>query len=552
MAAVRQSRTWSRLARLISLFTVVTLTLGLLGAAAQPAEASVDRVQFGARVQANSGENNQKAIERLEGTAGRKLDVVRDFLSWDSAFPQDFHTWLRDTDHTLILSVKSRRENGSDVLWRDLAAATPGTPLYATAASWADRLRDYGRPVYFAFNHEPESSASSTMGTAADFIAAWRTMHTIFAERGATNVKFIWIMTDYAFFVGAQAPNDASKWYPGDAYLDAMGTDAYNWFTCRPGVNTSWHSLEQIIKPFRDFGAQHPDKELWLTEWASAEDAAQPDRKPAWFDQARALFKRADYAQFRGISYFNYTGTTTCHWKVDSSPQTTAAFRTMAQDPFYGGASTFPPSLPVTAVAAASANGNHTLHRVQIPSTVRGGDTLLLFLTANQNPVSPSTPAGWTVVRTAATSDISSRLWSRTATSADAGTTLTITTPVTTKSDLKVVAFRGAATPAIDVHAGAVDPVSRLSYPAPSVTPTRAGDLLVVYWADKSSTNTGQTIPATLKKVEPTTSGTGGGHITASVATGGAGAAGTRAGPFVATGTHAASRAVGYTVALRS
>ena len=134
-------------------------------------------------------------------------------------------------------------------------------------------MRDYNAPVYFTFNHEPESSASFAMGESPDFIAAWRNVYRIFQERGATNVKFMWIMTDYSFFVGPQARNDASKWYPGDAYLEAMGADAYNWYNCRTGINTPWWTLEQIIRPFRDFGAAHPAEELWLSEFASAEDA---------------------------------------------------------------------------------------------------------------------------------------------------------------------------------------------------------------------------------------------------------------------------------------
>lgn len=528
----------------------------LVGLLPRPASASTDGVLFGARVQAQSGEDNQKAIGRMEATAGRKLDVVREFLSWDSVFPQSYHTWLRDTGHTMILSVKSKRENGQVVLWRDIAAAAPGDATYDSAAGWADRLRDYGRPVYFAFNHEPESSASSSMGSAPEFIAAWRRMHDIFAERGATNVKFIWIMTDYAFFVGPQAANDAAKWFPGDAYLDAMGIDAYNWFTCRPGINNPWKSLEQIIKPFRDFGAQHPDKELWLTEWASAEDPAQPNRKPAWIDETRALFKRPDYAQFRGISYFNYTGTATCKWKVDSSAVTTAAFRAMAQDTFYGGPGTPDPPVPAvtppTVVASASTNGNRTTHRVQVPSDVRSGDLLLVYFMANQNPVAPSISSDWTTVDGIdSVGNVTSRLWSRTATSADPGSTLTITTSVQTKSDLKVVAVRGAATPSIDARASHLDTVSRLTYVAPSVTPATGNDLLLVYWADKSSTNDGHTIAASLAKVEPTTTGLTGGHITATLATGNAGSAGVATETFAVTLNQTPSRAVEHTLALR-
>jgi hypothetical protein len=402
MKGTRTPRAISVGSRAVTLALALALCLGLMTLVPPRAAAAPDGMQFGARVQARSGEDNRAAVERYERTIGRKLDVVREFLPWDSEFPESFHTWLADTDHTMILSVRAKRSNGQLIPWEDIANAAPGSALHNEAVRWADRLRNYGQPVYFTFNHEPESSASSRNGSAADFIAAWRKMHGIFADQGATNVKFMWIMTDYAFWVGPQARNHAPKWYPGDAYLEAMGTDAYNWYTCRPGINNPWKTLEQIIKPFRDFGAAHPEEELWLAEWASAEDPARPGRKPEWIQEARALFTRPDYSQFRGISYFNYEGTTTCHWRIDSSPATTTAFRAMAQNAFYGGQSTpSPDSSKVSAVAAASSNGNRLLHSVRVPSAVRAGDRLLLFLTANSNTVGKSIPPGWTEVRRA-------------------------------------------------------------------------------------------------------------------------------------------------------
>jgi hypothetical protein len=223
----------------------------------------------------------------------------------------------------------------------------------------------------------------------------------------------------------------------------------------------------------------------------------------------------------------------------------------MAQNEFYGGQSTTSPDSPkISAVAAASSNGNRLLHSVRVPSDVQAGDRLLLFLTANSNTVGKSMPPGWTAVRSAEASGISSRLWSRRATSADAGSTVAIRTPTYTKSDLLVVAYRGTGNAPLDVHAVVLDATSRTTYTAPSVTPTRSGGEVVVYWADKSSTNRGHTLPATLTRLAPTSAGTGGGKITATVAAREAGPAGTPTGTFTARLTQAASRAVMYTIVL--
>lgn len=525
-----------------------------LAAAPQLASGSPDGMKFGAVSQPRAGESYQSALLRAEATAGRTYDMVREFLVWDSPFPDSFHTWLQGSGRTMILSVKSRRGNGQTVTWQSIVDAQPGSALHNDMVRWADRIRTYGVPIYFTFNHEPESKASATMGEAPQFIAAWRKFHDIVVARGATNVKFMWIMTDYAFMVGSTARNYGPKWYPGDAYVDAMGIDAYNWFTCRDGINTPWWSLEQIIRPFRDFGALHPTKELWLTEWASTEDPANPSRKAQWFAAAQALFKRSDYAQFVGITYFDARGPDSCQWYPDSSATSAGGFRTMATDPFYRGVAPPPPPPPDTTeisfVASASNNANLTNHSVQVPGTVQAGDTLLLYFTANSRPASTTAPTGWTPVHSADLPAALSRVWVRTATAGDAGSTVTVSSSSLTKGDLTVAAYRGPPGTPIDVSAVNTQSTTTTQYVAPSVTPTRAGDWVVVYWADKSSTNTGHTLPGTLTR-RRTTTGSGGGHITATLADTNGAVPVAPTGTYLATGSGASSSAIGHTIALR-
>jgi hypothetical protein len=333
-----------------------------------------------------------------------------------------------------------------------------------------------------------------------------------------------------------------------------MGADAYNWYTCRSGIDTAWWTLERIITPFRDFGAAHPGKELWLTEWASAEDPANPARKAQWLAQAQALFKRADFAQFTGVSYFDRTGGDQCNWYANSSATTLAAFRAMGQDPFYGGTTAPPPPDPETStisfVASASRNANLTDHSVPVPAEVQAGDTMLLFFSANSQPTTTTPPTGWTSVASVDPSGMRGRAWSRTATAADAGSTVTVRNSSIIKADLTVAAYRGVAASPVDVSASAVDTTSRTEHTAPSVTPTEAGDWVVTYWADKSDTNTTHALPAGLVR-RRTTTGTSGGHVTATVADTGAAVGTTPTGTYTATGTATSTKALMHTIALR-
>ena len=306
---------------------------------------------WGAYARPRTGEDSRRAVENLEAKVGRKLAINRVYLLWDTPFPDTFHTWLADTGRMPMISVKPQRTNGAVVPWRDLADAAPGSALQNEIDGWADRIKAYGVPVYFTFNHEPEAAASKTFGTDADFIDAWRKVVTTFRDRGVTNAKYLWIMTGWAFQLPATDRRQAVKWYPGDAYVDGIGSDEYNDFTCRLDSKAPWKSLAFELEPFRQFGLQHPDEEVWVPEYGSVEDPAVPGRKAQWISDAQAALKSDAFAQFRGLLYFHaQRPNSNCNWYVDSSTSSVQAWAAMGADPFYtrlyGDAAPPPPPPP--------------------------------------------------------------------------------------------------------------------------------------------------------------------------------------------------------------
>jgi Glycosyl hydrolase family 26 len=314
------------------LLTVLVLSLAVAWAGlAAPAGAGPNdpTVLFGARPEPGT----QQGTTALEGKIGRRLATVRVYYNWDSPFPDTDVNWFNANGYTLLLSVKSERRNHTFVQWRDIANAQPGSTLYNDIVRWAGRVKALGNHVYFTFNHEPETSLNSS-GTGADFIAAWRKVVTVFRQQGVANADYLWIMTAFSF--KAKDRRRAVDWYPGDAYLDYIGADAYNWYTCRPGTNNPWNSLEQLVNPMRLFGQGKAIKGIFIPEWASTEDPAQPNRKAQWITDARALFKKPGWESFKGILYYNKSSKfPNCRWFVDSSPASLAAFTGMANDVYY-------------------------------------------------------------------------------------------------------------------------------------------------------------------------------------------------------------------------
>ncbi len=121
-------------------------------------------ITFGAFPQPQSGQTAQQAVTQLESQIGRQLEVVRVFETWNDAFPDSYHNFLKNGDRTLILSIKPTR-NGTRIPWASLATAAPGSQLDNEIRSWARRIRDFQAPIYVTLHHEPESGTGA--GTAA-------------------------------------------------------------------------------------------------------------------------------------------------------------------------------------------------------------------------------------------------------------------------------------------------------------------------------------------------------------------------------------------------
>jgi len=325
----------ARLLAVAAAIVAVTATaLTVIPAAAfRPA---VDRIWLGVYPATRAGESYIDAVQRIEGEVGRPLGAIRVYAQWDDyrTFPSPYHEWLRDTDHAMYLSVKSWNSDKSIIQWADIAGAQPGTRVYNEVVAWAQGIKGYGERVFFTFNHEPEAKRSDPMGTSDEFVAAWRRIVDIFRQQGVTNARYVWVMTDWAYHAtGEQA---AAKWFPGDAYVDRLGSDPYNWFDCR-GRSESWRSLSSMLDAFRRFGMLHPDKGLILAEWGSVEDDSNPGRKEAWIAEATTLFQQPGWEQFRGLLYFNSKDGSypDCKWWFESSGHALDGFRQLAADPYF-------------------------------------------------------------------------------------------------------------------------------------------------------------------------------------------------------------------------
>ena len=141
-------------------------------------------------------------------------------------------------------------------------------------------------------------------------------------------------------------------------------------------------------------------------------------------------------------------------------------------------------------VAAASTNSNYRAsHTVKVPSEVQVGDTLLAYLTINSTNVTLGAPSGWTQLQTATESGLQSKVWTKTATAADLGSTVTVASSGAIKSSMTVSAHRPTpgSTLSVATSNAATSAASSTSLTTPAVNVAQSGSWLVSYWGVKSS-----------------------------------------------------------------
>ncbi|MFV0526047.1 MAG: hypothetical protein ACK5RL_16295 [Acidimicrobiales bacterium] len=276
-----------------------------------------DDLRFGAAVKGS----DPAAVEALEAQAGAPLGVVRTFARWDTPFPTAEHRAILGSGHRMHLSVRPRYDDGTVVLWSEVAAARPGSPVYDRMVEWAEAVAPYTDQLYLTFNHEPETRDSQANGTAEEFVAAFRRWNEVMAEHGAGDIPRVVVLTRGAF-----ADGRIDQWYPGDAAVDVIGVDAYNWFDCQ-GSARPWLTPAELLEPAARFAAER-DKPMAVPEVASTEDPADPGRKAEWItDLGDDVASLSEQQPVTFVAWFDVhdAGWPNCNWSFSSSPASAEA-----------------------------------------------------------------------------------------------------------------------------------------------------------------------------------------------------------------------------------
>jgi beta-mannanase len=198
-----------------------------------------------------------------------------------------------------------------------------------------------GIPVMVRWGHEfngnwyPWGIANNNSNPAL-YVSAYRRVHDLVVAAGATNVQWVWCFNDSP--TPDTSYNDPAQSYPGDAYVDWVAIDGYNW-----GLGPSWDPSGNYWTSFDTMFANAyakaraiaPKRPVMIGEVGSSEDGGN---KAQWINDMSTALQSGRYPDLKLIVYFDQDKEEL--WSGVSSSAAQAAFRTWVNQTYMKGTGT--------------------------------------------------------------------------------------------------------------------------------------------------------------------------------------------------------------------
>lgn len=238
MTRVRPDPSQPRLAPRTGAAMAAVLALSLAGCGGRapepPAPPPVPPAKVG--VSLASYHYDVEAVERWERAVGHRADVLQTFVGWEyddadelAEFPTFRAQQLAAEGRTLEITwgpQNPSKEVDQPKFSLDSIVAGEHDDY---VRSFAEAVKKSGLEIRLRFGHEMNGawtsySEENSGNDRGDFVRAWRHLHDVFADVGATDVVWVWSPN----IVGPdQTPLPGL--YPGDAFVDLVGIDGYSY-----------------------------------------------------------------------------------------------------------------------------------------------------------------------------------------------------------------------------------------------------------------------------------------------------------------------------------
>ncbi|CCH79196.1 conserved exported hypothetical protein [Nostocoides japonicum T1-X7] len=278
---------------------------------------------------------NSNELATAEAQAGRPFAFVYRFHDINDTIPTDDERSIVAQGKILHISIDSRDYASADrtsISWSEVASGKYDSSLLEQARG----IASLGVPVFVTFDHEPDQPAKVALGTGSDFVAAWRHVHDLFQQAGATNAVWVWVIMGWQ-----PAMTRAATLWPGNDYVDWLSWEAYNQSGCQGGPIriSQYESFEDAIRVGYDwFHTVGPkigidaNKPMMISEAGSVLYWDDPAKTAQWYQNIPGVLEK--YPQIKAIGLWDHTGTgQTCDFRLAINPDVLSAAKTAGQQP---------------------------------------------------------------------------------------------------------------------------------------------------------------------------------------------------------------------------
>lgn len=257
-------------------------------------------------------------FRQLEVDAGRQFDIGHVFHAWDMAIPTVDDLMHLEDGRMLMISW-----NGTDT--REIQNGVHDEWI----RTQAEAVRDLETPLLLRWLWEMDGRRRTEwVHSPEDFVGAWRHVREIFDQVGADNALFVWCPNEHLFW----DDGDPEPWYPGDAEVDWLCADGYNWGDSVDAPE--WVTIDHIFGDFIAWAAPR-DKPIIIGEVGSNEAADDPSGKAAWLDGVPTLL-RDELPEIDAFVYFDkdFRDWGQPDWRLDTTAESYDAWNRMVNDPW--------------------------------------------------------------------------------------------------------------------------------------------------------------------------------------------------------------------------
>lgn len=261
------------------------------------------------------------------------------FWDWNTNFDADPLNSIWENGQIPIITLEPWRANAKDGISLDeIAAGKEDMVLKRLGAA----LSIFGQTAFIRFGHEMNSDWYPWAGSVNErlghkYIEAYRHFHDLVVE-SSKPARLIWVLSVNVDDVPNRAWNRPSAYYPGDAYVDALGIDGYSWFS--PLAKSRFGALGRALRLLSDWASsriwtfdmiyknqieflrsRYPNKRLIISEVATGlEGSARGKWIGDFFESLHAHYQFVPL-----FVWFNVSKET--DWRVENGEEGLDAFR---------------------------------------------------------------------------------------------------------------------------------------------------------------------------------------------------------------------------------